>query len=634
MQNKIKNILASFCTLILIIFSIRNVQATICLGCPGGGGGAPYNCGTIGDTLYVDASRPNDSGAGTSWSSAKRHLQNALYIASDCDNVKYILVAGGTYNPMVFANNRDYTYYVGNDISIQGGYAPGGSALPNHVLYQTILDGEYDTNINAHHIMVIEGNSGTVSISGFIFRNGFADGSGSLEITSGSFMNRNDGAAVYIKNNDDVRFTNCIFFNNVANDDGGGIYSVGSTMKYVNCIFANNTAANNGGGFYMQSSSVANFTNCAFVLNSYLTGGGGAIYNTTGSDINVYNSILWGNTNTWNGGGIRNVWYSVKQDNNSHNGGTSTNNTNADPEFLDMYNIKGVDGDYFTVDDGLMVCRGSICVNRGYNDALNIPNQDIKRDSRFFNAQVDIGPYENENYPSANGIPIHGDSTVARVYSGRTSIPLTNCKVLSILEPNSDINRQFKTVVLHNNSILPSYNEYTKFVDRYYYLERIPIGNFTGRITLFFTNTDFGQFNDDPYSINDLPEYPIVNESHLRIVKFGGVSTTYLPDSYANEPELINPDDADISYNIISGIWTVTFENTGSLGTYFVTTVYDYILNGGTDFSNTNNWNNNIKPNAVLPSLNRIYVTYPYHCTLNEPLELKPFSQFNFITPI
>ncbi|MBK6499593.1 MAG: hypothetical protein IPG00_16135 [Saprospiraceae bacterium] len=54
---------------------------------------------------------------------------------------------------------------------------------------------------------------------------------------------------------------------------------------------------------YLQTNSESNLTNCTFANNYYVSGGGGAIYNTTGSNINVYNTIIWSNTNSWNGGG-------------------------------------------------------------------------------------------------------------------------------------------------------------------------------------------------------------------------------------------------------------------------------------------------------------------------------------------
>ena len=50
---------------------------------------------------YVDINRPDDSGNGTSWATAKKHLQSALHLVSGyggADEIE-IWVAAGTYNP-------------------------------------------------------------------------------------------------------------------------------------------------------------------------------------------------------------------------------------------------------------------------------------------------------------------------------------------------------------------------------------------------------------------------------------------------------------------------------------------------------------------------------------------------------
>lgn len=75
------NILKSCFLILIFTFSFNNVKATRCLGCPGtgsggGGGSSSTNCATYSatDTLFVDASRPNNTGSGKSWASAKRDL--------------------------------------------------------------------------------------------------------------------------------------------------------------------------------------------------------------------------------------------------------------------------------------------------------------------------------------------------------------------------------------------------------------------------------------------------------------------------------------------------------------------------------------------------------------------------------
>ncbi|MBK6499592.1 MAG: hypothetical protein IPG00_16130 [Saprospiraceae bacterium] len=190
------------------------MYSAICQFCPndnGGGGGSSVDCTSYGETIYVDISRPNDNGDGKSWANAKKYLHTALDIANYCDEIQRIEVAQGVYKPAITSTNRDLTFFVGNDITIQGGYPSGGNTNPNHVLYQTILSGVLATGIETYHIMVIYNQIGGVSVHGCIFQNGFADGTGSLQIGNSVYMARDDGAAVYIKDNTAVNFKNCLF---------------------------------------------------------------------------------------------------------------------------------------------------------------------------------------------------------------------------------------------------------------------------------------------------------------------------------------------------------------------------------------------------------------------------------------
>ncbi|MFM2392636.1 MAG: hypothetical protein RLZZ546_613, partial [Bacteroidota bacterium] len=426
--------------------------------------------------------------------------------------------------------------------------------------------------------------------------------------------------------NSNLKISNCAIYNNVANDDGGAIFSHNSEASFINTVFSDNTAGVNGGGIYLQTNSTVNFTNTVFVDNLYFSGGGGAIYNTVGTAVNIYNSILWDNTNSWNGGGIRNVRYSLIQDNNTFNGGVNTNNIfEVDPEFIDKNDLNGNDNIWFTDDDGLNVCTGSICLNRGLNTALNIPSQDIAKNGRIYNSQVDIGAYEKVAIPIVGSPPASGDSLVARVYSGVTSIPDAGCIIRATLEPSTSVNHQI-ILVAKVNASFPLYNE-MYLLKRYYYLQRISGGSFNGNISLSFSNSEFSNFNTQPYSINDLPISSGSNKSHLRIIKFPGIaSTPYMPSSFTALPEIIDPVDSNIVFNILTNTWKITFENSGQLGSYFITTTHDYVFNGFGNFSEETNWLNNNKPNSVLPSFNKIKIAQGAFCEFDEPLILKPLS--------
>lgn len=619
-----------FCSLFLFV---NYSFGTACTGCPndnGGGasgsGGPAYDCDTMGTVIFVDISRPNNNGNGKSWATAKKYLQSALAIANNCTNITIIKVAEGTYSPNISGTNQDLTFFIGNNITLEGGYSSGGSSTPNHASNPTILTGYLATNINCYHIMVIYAQTGAVTISGFRFKDGFADGTGTLEIDNGVFIGRNDGAAVYSLNNNNVTFKNCAIYNNVANDKGGAIASNNSDIKYVNTVFTDNTAGVDGGGIYMWNTSTCTFTNCALVQNLYYSGGGGAIYNTVGTTATLYNTILWENTNTWNGGGIRNIFYSVLQDNNSTNGGSISNSYYLDPGFINTNDLNGPDNVWFTSDDGLNVCDGSICVNRGSNSAPNIPTKDIKTEYRIFNSQIDIGPYEKQNYPVLNLIYPYNDSCLVRVYSGKTILPSNDCDMISIFEPSSNINIEVKGVSKDVVGGVFTYNN-VYYAGQIYYFEKIPWGNYNGKITLPFKNIDFTFFNSLSYSINDLPTAANPsNKTHLRILKFPEPFSTYQPNLATEQPIIIDPIDTDIVYDSVNDIWNVTFDNTEELGMFLVTTFYEYVFNGNGDFSEETNWIDNNKPYDILPSFNKIKIEQGAYCKLNVPLTLKPYS--------
>jgi predicted outer membrane repeat protein len=613
---------------IMCTFGSNSLFGKHCQSCYGGSGGGSgsYTC-TGNTTLYVDGSKPDNSGNGFTWTNAKRDLQAAIWIANECSIVTTILVATGIYKPSTTTSTtaRDYTFFIGNNYSIKGGY-PAGGGVRDWVNNPTILDGNIATNYESYHVLVVYDNTTNVTIDGFRIRNGFADGIGSVELDPGVFMSRSDGSGLYVRSSVDVDIKNCVIYDNVANgatSRGAGFYSYASDVDAVNTVFANNLTYE-GGGIYMQAAATTTLTNCTFFGN-YAGGQGGAIYNTVGTTLDVFNTIVWGNSNSWNGGGVKNVRYSLIQDNNSQNGGVSTNNIYQDPNFGNSSDLNGPDNIWFNSDDGLNVCSGSICVNRGLNTATNIPINDIANNNRIYNAQVDIGAYELEASPFAS-VASAGDSAVARIFYGVTGIPNENCKTLATLEPTSPVNIQVLSHT-HVASSFPAYND-MYFVTRYYYLDRISGSNFTGKITLGFSNSDFTSFNATPYSINNLPTSAASNKSHLRIIKFTGAAPIpYLPNNFVTPPEIIDPVDSDIVFNFLTQSWRIKFDNTGPLGSYFVTTIYEYVFNGNGLFSSNANWLNNEKPGSTLPAYNTITIQNNSNCSFDVPLTLKKYSK-------
>lgn len=98
----------------------------------------------------------------------------------------------------------------------------------------------------------------------------------------------------------------------------------------------------------------------------------------------------------------------------------------------------------------------------------------------------------------------------------------------------------------------------------------------TGRLTLYFTQGEFDDFNDNPKTVTKLPAHGSdqVGKANLRVTKLSGVSSdnSGSPGSYgSNGLSTINPEDKNVIWNAALSRWEVTFEVAGFSG-FFVQT--------------------------------------------------------------
>ncbi|MDA3925897.1 MAG: PKD domain-containing protein [Kiritimatiellae bacterium] len=242
----------------------------------------------IGSMYYVDDSKPNDSGDGTSWGTAKKTIQAAVDVTVDGDTIQ---VTDGTY-PLTSE------ILVATDIVIESINGPG----------VTVVDGQ-------DGVRVFNLEDSFCMLSGFMITNGYTTiGGGGIScvntnpvisdcVISGCYGGYGGGSYYGTLNNCTISgnassrlgggsysgtLNNCIISDNATNNDGGGSY--GGALN--NCIISGNTAHYKGGGTYGGLQN-----NCAIFGNTADSYGGGSYQGT------LNNCAIFGNTANRNGGG-------------------------------------------------------------------------------------------------------------------------------------------------------------------------------------------------------------------------------------------------------------------------------------------------------------------------------------------
>jgi hypothetical protein len=225
-------------------------------------------------------------------------------------------------------------------------------------------------------------------------------GSSNIAVRGCSFIGNQQqrGGTVAINSTFDVRSS--LFYQNRTSDStdgyqwGGGLFISDTTGKVVNCVFAENHATEEGGGVYNHGNT--EFINCAFVRNSSSTWST-ALHDRTNEAV-IKNCVFWGNTGT-----------GLVISNDSRSSGTpafnaiiqggytaagSTNILNSDPLFQDINAPLGADSIFGTEDDGLYLVVSSPAINAGNNSYVPAGvTLDAAGLSRFYGT-VDLGPYE------------------------------------------------------------------------------------------------------------------------------------------------------------------------------------------------------------------------------------------------
>jgi len=400
---------------------------------------------------FVDASRPNNAGAGTSWSTAKKDLQEAINTASNKDT---IWVKSGIYYPTkdITGNpspldNREKSFLLSKDsLKVYGGFAGTETLMSqrNIVTNVTTLSGDigalgYNFD-NSYHVVISSDQKAEAIFDGFYVTGGNANGSLSGSAGTGNLFQSVGGGVVILNSSGSFRHLNV--FNNRADSSGGGIYNCRNITKITANTISNSVIRNNyalhGGGINIRqvTATIANV-----VLDSNSAGTGGGLYDDEYIGTTILNNVTFRSNQAisaiyptaGHGGAIYNMYSQTERvincvfifnssfiggsdyysetghsfllvgssNNASDSGNTSFYNTAANfinlkslnlaTVFASPNNPAGSDGIWFTSDDGLKLTGCSPLVNAGITTTPAL-SQDILDSNRV--GAYDIGAYE------------------------------------------------------------------------------------------------------------------------------------------------------------------------------------------------------------------------------------------------
>ena len=240
--------------------------------------------------IYVDASRPDDSGDGYSWATAKKTIQAGVDLATDGTTV---FVTNGIYN---IGGRITPGYSLSNRVVIIKNITVRSVNGPDTTIIEGSGTNAYGTTFAMRCVYMIRGvldgftlRGGATMTNGATFYDRYGggvimDGPYSKALVQNSIIDQclalGGGASTY------STLYNCTIQSNVATSSGGGAY--GGALTKCNLLY--NRASSGGGAFD------AEMNNCALINNE--ASGGGAVHAGT-----LNNCLLLGNRATIVGGG-------------------------------------------------------------------------------------------------------------------------------------------------------------------------------------------------------------------------------------------------------------------------------------------------------------------------------------------
>ncbi|MEM6318404.1 MAG: YCF48-related protein, partial [Bacteroidota bacterium] len=314
------------------------------------------------EIIYVNVNILTGNQDGASWANAFTHLQNALEIAEDGDQ---IWVAKGIYHPLAgieaaVEDTATLTFEIDKNIQLYGGFlgTETGISERDWENTETILSGDINgddvyledihhpnfpalnNGENVHTVVHVSGNGRDIVIDGFTVRGGNAKSNVYLYnagTTGGGIYIGSEKGGTLLK----PLIQNCKIVHNVARLTGGGLMSHTSSNTIADPILRNNSFIyngntaltfynrgpyenkpkvasclfkNNNGGLYAGGVHIltefgkfsGEFYDCQLIANRGLLGGGIRMDTKWGgtSQFRFINGVLMNNESDTYGGGI------------------------------------------------------------------------------------------------------------------------------------------------------------------------------------------------------------------------------------------------------------------------------------------------------------------------------------------
>jgi PKD repeat protein len=237
-------------------------------------------------------------------------LTSLYYTTQDTSYISQTIIDGSSSNSVIKIENCDNALVSG--LTIQNGYSSGVN-----------VDGKgggincYQSTASLENLKIINNTAeidgggiysgySTVTIYRCYLNNNIAyDDGGGLCIVEYSIVNvvesgirgsvcYDDGGGYTSSGYALTIFEDCIFYDNTANDNGGGLYLTLSNVELYRCLVINNTSFDGAGGIDVWTAD-AIIDKCNFFFNSSHQWSGG-LSSFAGSTIDLKNSIVAMNT--------------------------------------------------------------------------------------------------------------------------------------------------------------------------------------------------------------------------------------------------------------------------------------------------------------------------------------------------